>query len=49
MYVCIRYLKLRGLQKCIHSKKIKGFIGYGDLHMLYKPINRPSKYLFFLS
>ena len=29
-------------------KKIKDFIGYSGLHMLYKPINRPSKYLFLL-
>ena len=43
-YICYIFLiygnqKLRGIQKYIPSKKIIDFIGYGGLHMLYKPIN----------
>ena len=40
--------KLRALQKYIPSKKIKDFIGYGALHLLYKLINRLSEYIFLL-
>ena len=29
-------------------KEIKEFVDYGGLHMLYEPINRPSKYIFLL-
>ena len=27
---------------------MKDFIGYGGLHMLYKPLSRPSRYVFLL-
>ena len=40
--------KLRVIQKYIPPKKIKDFIGYDGHQMLYKPINRPSKYIFLL-
>ena len=35
----------------MYLQKIKDFIDYEDyegLHALYQPINRPSKYIFFL-
>ena len=48
----IKNSKLRGIQKYMPSKKVKDFIGYGGLHMLYYQIelliNRPSKYIFLL-
>ena len=43
--------KLKALEKytlSTLSKKMKDFTGYGGLHMLYKPMNRPSKYIFLL-
>ena len=42
------FIGYSGLHKIYTFKKIKDFIGYSGLHMLYKPINRPSKYLFLL-
>ena len=38
---------LRDLQRYIFFK-IKDSTGYGGIHMLQKPINRPSKYIFLL-
>ena len=44
-YICINFcyqaFKIKRSSKIFTFQKIKDFIGYGGLHMLYKPINRP--------
>ena len=40
--------KIKRSSKTYIIKNIKDFVGYGGLHMLYKPISRPSKYIFLL-
>ena len=46
----IRHSKLRYIlfSKTYTFEKIKGFIDYDGLYMLYEPIKRPSKYIFLL-
>ena len=51
VYICyisnIRHSNIRDRSKK-YLQKIKDFIGKGDLRKLYKPISRPSKYIFLL-
>ena len=42
----IKAFKIKRSSKKYTFKKIKDFVGYGCLNMLYKPIYRPSKYIF---
>ena len=48
MYIYIHTFKIRRSSKIYTFKKKKDFISYGGLHMLYKPLNMPWKYLFLL-
>ena len=48
IYFCYKTFKVKRFSKIYTLKKIKDFIDYDGLHMLYQPINRPSKYIFLL-
>ena len=48
IYFWYKAFKVKKFSKIYTFKKVNHFIDYDSLHMLYRPINRVSKYIFLI-